>query len=385
MTTANDLIVVFLALEVLSIPLYVLAAFDRRRLGRRRRDQVLRARRVLVGRVPLRRRARVRRHRARPPSPGSRSSSPRTRCSSRARCCSASGCSSSGSASRSRRCRSTCGRPDVYQGAPTPVTAFMASATKAAGFAALLRVFTTVVPAVPRRLAPDRVGARRAPLLVGSIAAVVQTDVKRMLAYSSIAHAGYVLMGVYGDAGRPRSRAALPVHLRVHDDRRVRRGHHRHADRRRQARDRRLRGPRLRRCSAVCSMFFVLAQAGIPLTGGFIASRPARSPPDRTRAGRGRGERRGRPGRRGRSGPGRRRRPPPPARGRRKERPSTQGGEGARSPSRCRPGAGRRPRVVAVRRGRDERRESCGYKLTLILGLVPQGGSSTTGRQRRLR
>ena len=64
MTTANDLIVVFVALEVLSIPLYVLAAFDRRRLALAgSRHQVLRARRVLVGDLPVRHRARLRRHR----------------------------------------------------------------------------------------------------------------------------------------------------------------------------------------------------------------------------------------------------------------------------------------------------------------------------------
>ena len=164
MTSANDLIVVFLALEILSIPLYVLAAFDRRRLSvAGSRPQVLRARRVLVGGLPLRHRARLRR------APASTSLTgidavPRapTRCSSRARCWSASCSCSSGSASRSRRCRSTCGRPTCTRARPRPVTAFMASATKAAAFAALLRVFVGAFLTVPRRLAAGGLGPRRA-------------------------------------------------------------------------------------------------------------------------------------------------------------------------------------------------------------------------------
>ena len=92
--------------------------------------------------------------------------------------------------------------PDVYQGSPSPVVAFMASGVKAAGFAALLRVFVTT-------FGPDVNGLGHQAdwqpavyvlailtLLVGSILAVAQTDVKRMLAYSSISHAGFILIGV---------------------------------------------------------------------------------------------------------------------------------------------------------------------------------------------
>ena len=86
----------------------------------------------------------------------------------------------------------------------------MASATKAAGFAALLRVLFTAFPRVPDGLAPGGLGARDPHArCVGSIVALVQTDIKRMLAYSSISHAGYVLIGLEaGDARRgcgPRS------------------------------------------------------------------------------------------------------------------------------------------------------------------------------------
>ena len=142
MTTANDLIVVFLALEVLSIPLYVLAAFDRRRLSvAGSRHQVLRARRVLVGDLPVRHRARVRRHRHHLAHRHRAVPRARTRCSKRARCWPGSRCCSSVSASRWRRCRSTCGRPTCTRARPRRSPRSWPSATKAAAFAALLRVF----------------------------------------------------------------------------------------------------------------------------------------------------------------------------------------------------------------------------------------------------
>ena len=86
--------------------------------------------------------------------------------------------------------------PDVYQGSPTPVTAFMAGASKAAGFAALLRVFFSTFSVLRPDWKPLIWALAVASLLVGSILAVVQSDVKRMLAYSSISHAGYILVGL---------------------------------------------------------------------------------------------------------------------------------------------------------------------------------------------
>ncbi|MSY06561.1 MAG: NADH-quinone oxidoreductase subunit N, partial [Actinobacteria bacterium] len=86
--------------------------------------------------------------------------------------------------------------PDVYQGAPTPVTAFMASATKAAAFAALMRILYTGLGGSSSDWRPLLWALAALSLLVGSIAAVIQTDVKRMLAYSSINHAGFILIGV---------------------------------------------------------------------------------------------------------------------------------------------------------------------------------------------
>ena len=86
--------------------------------------------------------------------------------------------------------------PDVYQGAPTPVTGFMAAAAKAGGFAALLRIFFSTFPTLRLDWRPMVWVLAVLTLLVGSILAVVQTDIKRMLAYSSISHAGYVLIGL---------------------------------------------------------------------------------------------------------------------------------------------------------------------------------------------
>ncbi len=85
--------------------------------------------------------------------------------------------------------------PDVYQGSPTPATAFMAAAAKAAGFAALLRIFVSTFDLYKLDWQPIIWALAVLSLLTGSILAVVQSDVKRMLAYSSIAHAGYVLVG----------------------------------------------------------------------------------------------------------------------------------------------------------------------------------------------
>ena len=99
--------------------------------------------------------------------------------------------------------------PDVYQGAPTPVTAFMSSATKAAGFAALLRVLGVAFPLYSTDWRPAIWALAALSLIVGSVAAIVQTDVKRILAYSSISHAGYILIGFQADTARGRQAALI--------------------------------------------------------------------------------------------------------------------------------------------------------------------------------
>jgi NADH-quinone oxidoreductase subunit N len=163
--------------------------------------------------------------------------------------------------------------PDVYQGAPTPVTAFMAAATKAAAFAALLRVFVGSFALYSVDWRPIIWALAVLSLLVGSIAAVVQTDVKRMLAYSSITHAGFVLIAVQAATAKGTSAALFYVLTYAimtigafavvgvlagrGDD------NHALADYRGLA----ARQPVL----AGLLTLFLLAQAGVPLTGGFVA------------------------------------------------------------------------------------------------------------------
>ncbi|WP_329540803.1 NADH-quinone oxidoreductase subunit NuoN [Streptomyces sp. NBC_01358] len=86
--------------------------------------------------------------------------------------------------------------PDVYQGAPTPVTGFMAAATKVAAFGALLRLLYVVLPGLTWDLRPVMWGIAIVTMVGGAVVAITQTDIKRLLAYSSIAHAGFILAGV---------------------------------------------------------------------------------------------------------------------------------------------------------------------------------------------
>jgi len=86
--------------------------------------------------------------------------------------------------------------PDVYQGAPAPVSAFLTVGPKAAAFAVLARVFMTAFQPIAQRWEPVIWVVALATMIVGNFAALQQTNIKRMLAYSSIAHAGYVLVAV---------------------------------------------------------------------------------------------------------------------------------------------------------------------------------------------
>jgi NADH-quinone oxidoreductase subunit N len=86
--------------------------------------------------------------------------------------------------------------PDVYQGAPAPVAAFLSVGPKAAAFAILVRIFVTGFGPIAQRWEPVLWGCALATMVVGNFAAIQQSNIKRMLAYSSIAHAGYVLVAV---------------------------------------------------------------------------------------------------------------------------------------------------------------------------------------------
>ncbi|HET7845411.1 MAG TPA: NADH-quinone oxidoreductase subunit N [Xanthomonadales bacterium] len=272
MTTAGDLIVVFLALEILSIPLYVLAGFDRRRLTSQEAGLkyfVLGAFSSAVFLYGI-----------------------------------ALTYGATGTTSLAGIAQFLAGNtivhdgvlvgglalllvglgfkvaaspfhmwtPDVYQGAPTPVTAFMGSATKAAGFAALLRVLITAFGLYKADWHLAIFGLATLSLVVGSVAGLVQRDIKRLLAYSSIAHAGYVLMGL--EAATSRGTAAALMYLFVYTFMIIgaftvvmlisRRGDDRHAID--DYRGLSAREPVL----AGALTFFLLAQAGMPFTGGFV-------------------------------------------------------------------------------------------------------------------
>ena len=104
--------------------------------------------------------------------------------------------------------------PDVYEGAPTPVTAFMIAGTKAAAFAALLRAFGTAITPLPAAWVTPLWVIALLTMGVGNIAALTQQSIKRMLAYSSIAHAGYLLVALV--AGTSRGYSSILFYLVVY-------------------------------------------------------------------------------------------------------------------------------------------------------------------------
>ena len=113
--------------------------------------------------------------------------------------------------------------PDVYEGAPTPVTAFLSVGSKAASFAMLLRIFVEGLPSMTADWQLLFQVLAIVTMTVGNLAALTQTNIKRMLAYSSIAHAGLpVDRGRRRHAARHRGDADLPARLFVHAARRLR-------------------------------------------------------------------------------------------------------------------------------------------------------------------
>ena len=101
--------------------------------------------------------------------------------------------------------------PDAYEGAPTIVTAFMSTGVKAAAFAAFARVFLSPLEPLQLQWAPVLSIVAALTMIVGTVLGVVQTNVKRMLAYSSIAHAGYLLLGII--AANSAGKAAILFYL----------------------------------------------------------------------------------------------------------------------------------------------------------------------------
>ncbi|HEX3529630.1 MAG TPA: NADH-quinone oxidoreductase subunit N, partial [Thermoanaerobaculia bacterium] len=104
--------------------------------------------------------------------------------------------------------------PDVYEGAPTPITAFLSVGSKAASFAMLIRVFVEGLPSMSADWRLLFYVLSILTMTAGNIAAVTQSNVKRMLAYSSIAHAGYLLIGIV--AGTARGITAMLVYLMIY-------------------------------------------------------------------------------------------------------------------------------------------------------------------------
>jgi NADH-quinone oxidoreductase subunit N len=102
--------------------------------------------------------------------------------------------------------------PDVYQGAPSTVTAFMAAGAKAAGFAALLRILVTALSTLSADLTPILWGLAAITMIVGNLLAIGQSNIKRLLAYSSIAHAGYLLIALVA-YGQTQSEDAIAAAL----------------------------------------------------------------------------------------------------------------------------------------------------------------------------
>jgi NADH-quinone oxidoreductase subunit N len=179
--------------------------------------------------------------------------------------------------------------PDVYEGAPTPVTAFMAAGPKAAGFASFMRVFVFGFPIVAASSSlttqPNTVWVSAMVVLamltmsVGNIVAIVQNNVKRMLAYSSIAHAGYALVGFVAagasvGADRDKALAAVAFYMLTYAVMNL--GAFaivtliaRKNDRRTEVEDYNGIGFRAPALSFTLSLF-LLSLLGLPLTAGFM-------------------------------------------------------------------------------------------------------------------
>jgi NADH-quinone oxidoreductase subunit N len=163
--------------------------------------------------------------------------------------------------------------PDVYEGAPTPVTAFMAVGPKAAGFAALVRVLVQALPALgPSHWTVLLWIASILTMTLGNVVAIRQTNIKRMLAYSSIAHSGYILIGIVSNSGPGHAAVlfyliaytvmnlgAFTIILSLSEAGDTKVGLDDYAG----------LGRRAPFLAAMLSLF-LLSLAGIPLTGGFI-------------------------------------------------------------------------------------------------------------------
>ena len=165
--------------------------------------------------------------------------------------------------------------PDVYEGSPTVVTAFMSVGSKVGGFAALLRILIAALPALGETWTTAISVMAALTLIVGNLLAIVQPNIKRMLGYSSIAHAGYILIAVAASAANPDGISAAIFYLFAYAftnlgafavvvalEQREQEGV--------LLDDYRGLGKRYP-WIAICMAFFMLSLTGIPPTGGFAA------------------------------------------------------------------------------------------------------------------
>jgi NADH-quinone oxidoreductase subunit N len=163
--------------------------------------------------------------------------------------------------------------PDAYEGAPTSITAFMSVAVKAASFAMMVRVFMVAIYPLRPHWVPVMAAVCVLTMTVGNIAAITQSNIKRLLAYSSISHAGYVLIGFI--AGNQTGLLAVPMYLLIYTFTNLGAWAIVVAMRRRDVIGEHIdemgglffKNP----VAAILMLIFLLSLAGIPPTAGFIA------------------------------------------------------------------------------------------------------------------
>ena len=163
--------------------------------------------------------------------------------------------------------------PDAYEGAPTSITAFMSVGVKAASFAMMVRIFMVAMSPLNAQWAPVMSAVCVLTMTVGNIAAITQSNVKRLLAYSSISHAGYILIGFI--AGNETGLTAVPLYLLIYTFTNIGAWAVVVALRRRDVIGEHIdemaglyfKNPG----AAVLMLIFLLSLAGIPPTAGFIA------------------------------------------------------------------------------------------------------------------
>ena len=167
--------------------------------------------------------------------------------------------------------------PDAYQGSPTPITGYLSVGPKVGAFALILRLFVEALWPLADWWLPVVIVLSALTMTLGNLVALTQDNVKRMLAYSSIAHTGYMLVGLAayaaGQIAGPRGPALLSARLRVHEPRRVR-GHRRAPEADRASPRSSTRSPASAarsRSSAILMTLFLLSLTGIPPTAGFFA------------------------------------------------------------------------------------------------------------------